>query len=93
MDWHKLAWVKRGKRRKEILIHLLNSKIPQSTKDIKNSLNIAMSQASFSISELEQNGLIICMNPTDKIGKIYDLSEEGTAIILKLLEDSENVSR
>ena len=77
MDWKKFAWLKRGKRRVEVLNIFYNSNRPLTIKEIKNTSKIAMSQASITVSDLFDNDLIICLNPDDKIGKLFKISDEG----------------
>ena len=83
MDWGLYAWVNRGSRRKSVLELLAKSEKPLSTKDIKMSLNIAISQDSFTLKELSSKKLVDCVNPKDKIGKLYVISKQGRAIIKK----------
>ena len=81
MDWGLYAWVNRGSRRKSVLELLAKSEKPLSTKDIKKSLNIAISQASFTLKELSSKKLIECVNPSDKIGKLYVITKKGKKIL------------
>lgn len=77
MDWSLVAWVKRGGRRKSILALISKSSTPVSANDVKRSLKIAMSQASATLKELTDQKLIICLNPEDKIGKLYKVHKNG----------------
>ena len=81
MDWELYAWLKRGSRRKEVLLILSRSNNPLTTKEIKLKLSIAMSQASFTIKELYDKKLIECLNPKDKIGKIYKITKSGKELL------------
>ena len=81
MDWELYAWLKRGHRRKKVLNLLYNSNSPLSVNDIKKNLKISISQSSFTIKELLENGLVDCLNPNDKIGKLYKISEKGREIL------------
>ena len=83
MDWGLYAWVNRGSRRKSVLELLAKSEKPLSTNDIKKSLKIAISQASFTLKELLDKKLIECVNPKDKIGKLYVISKQGRVIVKK----------
>ena len=83
MDWGLYAWVNRGSRRKSVLELLAKSEKPLSTNDIKKSLKIAISQASFTLKELSDKKLIECVNPEDKIGKLYVISKQGRVIVKK----------
>ncbi|MBI2129285.1 hypothetical protein HYU07_03525 [Candidatus Woesearchaeota archaeon] len=89
MDWNKFAWLNRGGRRKKILSLLQNSNRPLTIKEIKNNAQIAISQASVTISELYQQGLISCKNPNDKIGKLYEINKMGKEL-LNILEQNKN---
>ena len=81
MDWELYAWLKRGNRRKEVLKVIANSNKPLTVKEIKLELKIAMSQASFTVKELQDKKLINCLNPKDKIGRLYKINNEGKEIL------------
>jgi predicted transcriptional regulator len=80
VDWKLYAWIKRGNRRKELLKLLSNSKQPLTANEIKTELKISLSQVSFLLKEISKKELIICLNPEDKIGKLYIIAEEGKNI-------------
>lgn len=77
MDWTKYAWLKRGKTRLATAEAFRKSPIPLSTNDIHQKTKIALSQASTTISDLEKKGLIECLNPEDKIGKLLQDNTRG----------------
>lgn len=81
MDWTKYAWLKRGKRRQITLEVFRKSPTPLSINDIHLRTKIALSQASATISELEEKNLIQCLNPQDKIGKLYQITQEGEELL------------
>lgn len=81
MDWGLYAWVNRGSRRKSVLELLSKSEKPLSANDVKKSLKIAISQASFTLKELSSKKLIECVNPRDKIGKLYKISKRGKGLL------------
>ena len=85
MDWVLYAWLKRGSRRKDVLLLLSNSDIPLTTNEIKNKLKISLSQSSLTLKELLKKELIDCLNPYDKIGKLYKINDKGEVIIKILL--------
>jgi DNA-binding MarR family transcriptional regulator len=87
MDWQKYAWVKRGSRRQKTLELLSKANNPLAVNDIHQKSKIAISQASATITELEEAGLIKCLNVQDKIGRLYLITEEGKEIITKLIAD------
>lgn len=81
MDWSLYAWIKRGSRRKELLKLLSKSNQPLTAKDIKLQLKISLSQVSFILKELSDKKIIICLNPEDKIGRLYKIEEGYKKII------------
>lgn len=80
MDWKLYAWLKRGKRRQQVLT-IFSTNIPLSTNDTRKKLHIAMSQASFTLKELQQKELIKCLNQEDKIGRLYQITPQGTKLL------------
>ena len=84
MDWQKYAWVKRGSRRQKTLGLLCKANNPLTINDIHQKSKIAISQASATTAELEDAGLIKCLNAGDKIGKLYVITGEGKEIITKI---------
>lgn len=87
MDWQKYGWVKRGKRRQQALGVFNKSPNPLTIKEIHEKAHIALSQASAIVAELEDEGVIECLTPQDKIGKLYRITEEGKEIITTLTKE------
>lgn len=58
---------------------------PKMPRDIAAECNILKNHISNSLTELKNLGLIVCINPEVKKGRIYRLSEEGEDIIDKLI--------
>ena len=81
MDWELYAWVKRGSRRQDILQYLSKSNMPLTANDIKNNLKMSLPQSSLTLKEIRENELIDCLNPNDKIGKLYKINDRGQAIV------------
>ncbi len=81
MDWGLYAWLKRGNRRREVLKLIANSNKPLTVNEIKTKLKIAMAQASFTVKELSDKGLMDCLNPKDKIGKLYKMNKKGKELL------------
>lgn len=84
MDWLKFAWVKRGSRRSATLAIFNKTSMPLTINEVHQRTKIALSQASSTVSELEKMGLIECLNASDKIGKLYQITSDGKEIISKL---------
>lgn len=58
--------------------------MPLTINEVHQRTKIALSQASSTVSELEKMGLIECLNASDKIGKLYQITSDGKEIISKL---------
>ena len=84
MNWNKFAWLKRGNRRIEVLQKINFSKTPLTIKEIKQKSKIALSQASATVKELFKKKLIDCLNPKDKIGKLYRINKTGQELLGEL---------
>jgi len=84
MDWNSVAWLRRGSRRKSVLQLLTKSNNPLSADDVKKTLHIAMSQASATLKELRKKNLVVCLNPQDKIGKLYNITKKGEGVLKKI---------
>ena len=81
MDYKIVAWVKRGKTRRELLTLLSHSKKPLTANEMKNELELSLSQVSRSLKTLSEKELILCLNPDDNIGKIYRITKKGEEIL------------
>ena len=81
MDWEIYAWLKRGSRRQDVLQHLSNSDKPLTANEVKCNLKMSLSQSSLTLKELLKEELISCLNPDDKIGKLYKINDEGEVMI------------
>lgn len=81
MDWKLFAWLKRGARRRAVLLLLKDTSNPLTANDMKDKLNVALPQLSFTLKELRENHLVECLNPEDKIGKIYKITQKGKELL------------
>ena len=81
MNWELYAWLKRGNRRREALKIIAGSNTPLTVKEIKNKLKVAMAQSSFTVKELLDKKLIDCLNPKDKIGRLYRITKNGSDLL------------
>lgn len=84
MNWELYAWVKRGKRRKEVLRIIADSKTPLTVSEVKVKLEVPIPQASLTVKELLDKKTIECLNPRDKIGRLYKISKNGSDLLNEL---------
>ena len=77
MDWLKYSFVIRGKNRKAVLLTLSNPKTPTQ---IAERLKLNLSKVSRALKELEKEGLIECLTPGEKVGRIYRRTPAGEKV-------------
>lgn len=90
MDWEKYSFVVRGINRKRTLLHL---KSPMTPSQLAISSCVSMSHVSKALRDLKNQGLVECINPQDRVGKIYRRTEEGEGIVTQLEKTEENMSK
>lgn len=81
MNWQLLSFVKRSEQRQIILKSLFNPKTPT---DIKKETRLAPSHISRTLKEFTKKGIVICLTPKQKIGRIYKLSQKGEKLLKHL---------
>lgn len=83
IDIKELSWIKRGKQRREIIVHIKGIKTPtEIAKDSGYSLN----HASRVLNELKKHKLVKLLNPKEKTGRLYRITPTGRIIRDKLRE-------
>lgn len=83
VDTAKLSWVKRGKQRREIIVHIDNAETPT---EISEKSGYSLNNTSRVLSEFRDKGLIRCLNPKEKTGRLYELRPAGRIIRDKLMK-------
>ena len=78
MNWKLYSFIIRSKRRKDIVLALKQPKTPsQLAKDVKAST----SHVSRTLKQFSDRGIVICLTPQEKIGKVYELTAIGKDIL------------
>lgn len=72
--WNSYSFILRGERRKKVLFCLSFPKIP---KQIAQECKMSLSNVNAAIQDLKKNNLIYCLNPSQKIGRVYTLTNKG----------------
>ena len=75
--WKQLGYVLRAKNRRKVIKALDRPKLPSQ---LAKELGIHISHISRTLSELEEAGLVKCLTPDEKIGRLYGLTEKGKEI-------------
>ena len=83
--WGECSYVIRGKNRRRVFLVLESPKTPTQLSD---ELKIHLSHVSRALGELEVKKLVTCLTPSEKVGRIYRLTEKGRKV-LKLVKGLE----
>ena len=83
-DWKTYSWLKRGPRRIKVLEHIFQTKRPVTATEVKKAQKVDITQAAFTLAELEGKGVVDCLNPDDHHGKLFVIAKKGKEMIKKL---------
>lgn len=75
MDWKVFGYLVASKYRMKILLSLAEK--PKTPKEISKELGLYISHVSSTLSDLSSKGIIQCLNPNQKRGKLFYLTETG----------------
>ena len=81
--WSECSYVIRGKNRRMVFLALETPKTPTQLSD---ELKIHLSHVSRALSELESKKLVVCLTPSEKVGRIYRLTERGKRVLKTVKE-------
>jgi len=79
--WKYISFVLRAKNRRRIIEALDKPKLPSQ---LAQELKIHISHVSRTLSELEKAGLIECLTPDEKVGRLYGLTDKGKKILKEM---------
>jgi DNA-binding MarR family transcriptional regulator len=85
MDDEELGWVKASSYRQTILRKLHGGR-KLTPKEIKDGTEYYLSHVSNTLSDLEERGLVECLTPDLRKGRLYTLTEKGEEIV-RAIED------
>lgn len=81
MSWDEVSYVIRSKTRKLVLTRLESEKTPTI---LSHELHTSLPNVSRALSELQQRGLVECVTPKTRVGKIFVASDKGRAVLKKV---------
>lgn len=81
MSWQQVSYVIASKTRKAIVLRLES---PRSPTLLAKDLNINLANVSRALAELEDKGIVVCLTPKQKVGKIYSLTKKGKHVLAKI---------
>ena len=82
-DIEKLSWILRGKQRRDIIKHING---PETPTQIANNSGYSLNHTSRILNDFKRQGLAKLLNPKQKTGRLYQLTEKGKIIRDKLKE-------
>lgn len=75
------GWILRGKQRRIILKNLNKPKTPTI---IKEETKIKVSNVSDVLRAMKKRKIAQCLNPKDKLGRLYELTSKGKSLLREL---------
>lgn len=75
------GWILRGKQRRIILKVLDKPKTPTI---IKEETKIKVSNVSDVLRAMKKRRIVKCLNPKDKLGRLYELTSKGKSLLKDL---------
>ena len=83
------SWIRRGKIRKFVFLHIKDKTMPadlvaELAGAEKRKSGSFYAQVSRALEELEQQGLIECLNPREKTGRLYSMTKAGKALLRQI---------
>ena len=76
------SWIIRGRQRRAILKNLDKPKTPTI---IKEETGIKVSNVSDVLRAMERKHIVKCLNPKEKLGRLYDLTPLGKGLRKEIL--------
>jgi predicted transcriptional regulator len=83
MSWEDVSYIIRSKNRKSVILELETPKTPTM---LARTLKTSMPNISRTLTQLQNKGLVTCLTPEERIGKIYSLTDKGKATLKKITE-------
>jgi len=81
MSWNDVSYVIASKTRKSITLRLENPRTPTF---LAKDLDLNIANVSRAVTELENKGIVVCLTPKQKVGKIYSLTKRGKEVVLRI---------
>ena len=86
IDWESYSWVVRGKQRRMVIAAMTKPMIPT---EIRNETKLSITHVSKVLKAFNEKGVVKCLTPGVRIGKIYELTSMGKPIRQKMLKKEE----
>lgn len=77
-----IKYIRRSKYRKNVMKSL--EKYPKMPSEIARDCEIANNHISHTLKQLKELGVVKCLNPEVRKGRVYLLTEKGEKVVKKL---------
>ena len=84
LDIEEYSWVIRGKQRRDIIRHIDEHETPSR---IAEKSKYSLNHTSRVLGDFRKHGIVKCLNPEKKTGRLYILTGKGKTIKDKLNEN------
>ncbi|HZS74055.1 MAG TPA: winged helix-turn-helix domain-containing protein [Candidatus Nitrosotalea sp.] len=81
MSWDEVSFIIASKTRKAVISRL---ETPRTPTFLAKDLDLNLANISRAITELEDKGIVVCLTPQQKVGRIYSLTKKGKDIVVKV---------
>ena len=81
VNWNNVGYVTRSKYRKNVFLSLEK---PIRPSQITKKLDLRLTHVVRALRELKQRGFVKCLNPKERIGRLYVLTDKGKKLIKKI---------
>ncbi len=79
-----IEYVRRSKNRTHIMKSL--DEFPKIPSELAEATVISLQHTSHGLKELSDRDLVVCLNPEEKKGRIYRLTEKGEKVLEEVLK-------
>lgn len=87
-NWRLYGYVIASNDRKKIVQCLMNH--PKIPSQLAKENKLRITRISTALTDLAKRGLVECLNPNSRKGKVYRLTEKGKKIAKMLLKEGES---
>ncbi|MCK5233470.1 MAG: transcriptional regulator [Candidatus Aenigmarchaeota archaeon] len=83
MIWDDVGFIVKSEKRKNLLLLLEK---PRTPTQLSKAMRSSLANVSLKLKDLSDKGIIKCVNPESKKGRIYMLTENGKKTLEKIKE-------
>lgn len=81
MSWDDVSFVMASKNRRTLILLL---QIPKTPTILAKNTKMNLANVSRTLSDLDRQGLVECLTPRKKVGRIYSLTAKGVKVVEKI---------